>query len=262
MKYIFILDQGHRKDTSGKNANGLYEYEFNQDVAERVNKLLEPYGEVYFTMTTENHPYSEQTSNGRTKNLQYRCDVANNIYKDAIKKYGKDNVKCVLVSIHANAFSNPSASGYEIYVYKKSLESYKIAQSIHNSAKDILEVGTSIKDRGIKEANFYVLKHTSMSSLLIEHEFYTNPEAVKKLKDDNFRQKCAEHIAKGLCNYYGIKYKELQANNKIDSKTNNDTIYKVQVGAYKDKDNAEDMLNKLKEAGFEGFINKIDIEKR
>ena len=41
MKYIFISDQGHRKDTSGKNANGLYEYEFNQDVAERVNKLLD-----------------------------------------------------------------------------------------------------------------------------------------------------------------------------------------------------------------------------
>lgn len=262
MKYIFISDQGHRKDTSGKNANGLYEYEFNQDVAERVNKLLESYGEVYFTMTTENHPYNEQTSSGRTKNLQYRCDVANNIYKDAIKKYGKDNVKCVLVSIHANAFDNPSASGYEIYVYKKSLESYKIAQSIYNSAKDILEVGTSIKDRGIKEANFYVLKHTSMSSLLIEHEFYTNPEAVKKLKDNNFRQKCAEHIAKGLCDYYGIKYKEPQNNNKTDNKINDDTIYKVQVGAYKDKNNAEDILNKLKEAGFEGFINKTDIENK
>ena len=106
------------------------------------------------------------------------------------------------------------------------------------------------------------MKHTSMSSLLIEHEFYTNPEAVKKLKDNSFRQKCAEHIAKGLCNYYGIEYKESQANNKIDNKTNNDTIYKVQVGAYKDKDNAEDILNKLKEAGFEGFINKIDIEKK
>lgn len=265
MKYIFISDQGHRKDTSGKNANGLYEYEFNQDVAERVNKLLESYGEVYFTMTTENHPYNEQTSSGRTKNLQYRCDVANNIYKDAIKKYGKDNVKCVLVSIHANAFDNPSASGYEIYVYKKSLESYKIAQSIHNSAKDILEVGTSIKDRGIKEANFYVLKHTSMSSLLIEHEFYTNPEAVKKLKDDNFRQKCAEHIAKGLCNYYGIEYKEPHNNNKDkENNTKNDTdeLYRVQVGAFSDKKNAEKLLDKLDKIGFKGFIDKAEIEKK
>ena len=260
MKYIFILDQGHRKDTSGKNANGLYEYEFNQDVAERVNKLLKPYGEVYFTMTTESHPYSEQTSEGRTKNLQYRCDVANNIYKDAIQKYGKNNVKCVFVSIHANAFSNPSVSGYEIYVYKKSLESYKIAESIHNSAKDILEVGTSIKDRGIKEANFYVLKHTSMSSLLIEHEFYTNPEAVKKLKDDNFRQKCAEHIAKGLCNYYEIEYKEPQNKNNIKNDT--DELYKVQVGAFSDKENAEKLLEQLDEMGFKGFIDKTRTEQK
>ena len=104
-----------------------------------------------------------------------------------------------------------------------------------------------------------------MSSLLIEHEFYTNPEAVKKLKDDNFRQKCAEHIAKGLCNYYGIEYKESHNNNKDkENNTKNDTdeLYRVQVGAFSDKKNAEKLLDKLDKIGFKGFIYKAEIEKK
>lgn len=38
-----------------------------------------------------------------------------------------------------------------------------------------------------------------------------------------------------------------------------DTIYRVQVGAYKIRENAENMLNKLKDAGFDGFIATVSM---
>lgn len=109
----------------------------------------------------------------------------------------------MFVSIHANASTSSSASGYGIFVFSKEEERYKLAKSVHQVAKDLLGVGTDIKDRGIKEANFYVLINTKMPAMLIEHEFYTNSEAVNKLKSDEFRQKCAEHIAKGVLNHLG-----------------------------------------------------------
>jgi len=164
-------------------------------VSNRLRKLLEPYGRVVSTIETPKHPYSEMTAEGRRKNLQYRCDVANKVQGESI-----------FISIHANAHGDPNASGYEIFVSHRSDKRYEIAKSIMESAKTILKVGTEIKNRGIKEAAFYVLKNTKMPAVLVEHEFYTNLEAVKKLKDDNFRQQCAEHIKEGLLNYLYQKY--------------------------------------------------------
>lgn len=142
------------------------------------------------TMEVPRHPYSELTAEGRNANLQYRCDVANRVKGNSI-----------FVSTHANAHSNPDASGYEIFVSHKSDKRFEIAQSVMSAAEEILGVGKEIKNRGIKEEAFYVLKNTVMPAVLIEHEFYTNLEAVKKLKDDDFRQLCAVHIKEGLLNY-------------------------------------------------------------
>lgn len=207
LKLIFIVDKGHRQDTPGKRANGLLEWEFNDDVGNRLKAKFAPYGEVYFTIDTPNHPYTEMTAEGRTKNLQYRCNIANQIYYEAKNKYG-NGFKIIFISVHANAYSDPAASGYEIFAYKFGTQAHELAKLIHESAKEILGVGIGIKDRKIKEANFYVLVNTKMPAVLVEHEFYTNLEAVKGLKDNTFRDKCAEHILKGALKYMGVEYIE------------------------------------------------------
>ena len=155
-----------------------------------MKKLLEPYGKVILTLDNPKQLYSEFTKEGRKKNLQYRCDVANKV-----------DGQSVFISIHANAHDDENVSGYEIFVTNKSGDRYKLAQCIMKAAEDILSVGHTIKNRGVKEAGFYVLNHTKMPAILIEHEFYTNDEAVIKLKDNEFRQRCADHIFKGLLNY-------------------------------------------------------------
>lgn len=207
MKLITIIDAGHRKDTPGKRANGLEEWEFNEYVAKLVGKEMKKYGEVYFTITTPNHPYSEYTKQGRSKNLNYRTNKANNVYWKAVNRYGKSNLKVVFVSIHANA-ATPSASGYEVFVYRHGTKAHKLARAVYRQAELVLGVGKEIKSRGIKEANFAVLRNTIMPAILIEHEFYTNPKAARKLKDKTFRQKCAIHICRGILDYAGIKQKK------------------------------------------------------
>ncbi len=88
-------------------------------------------------------------------------------------------------------------------MYKHGSEAHEIAKCVLEAGRNILGIGTEIKNRGIKEANFVVLTNTKMPAVLVEHEFYTNKEAAEKLKDNNFRQLCADHIAEGLLNYLG-----------------------------------------------------------
>ena len=59
-----------------------------------------------------------------------------------------------------------------------------------------------------------------------------------------------EAIAKGVCNYYGVSYKAEEP----------EKLYRVQVGAFKDKQNAEKCLQKAKSVGFtDAFITEVNI---
>lgn len=197
---IVILDRGHGSDTPGKRANGLMEWEFNKYIVENLRSKLEKAGvTVYETIKSDTHRYSEMTADGRKNNLILRSDFANSIHN----MYSK-NHNVIFISIHANASQYPSASGYEIFVYKKGYESDKVASHIYNKAEEILGVGTTIKSRGIKEGNFHVLRETLMPAILIEHEFYTNTVAVEKLKSNAWRDRAVDHIYKGICDYYDI----------------------------------------------------------
>lgn len=197
---IVILDRGHGADTPGKRANGLLEWEFNRYIVKNLRYKLEKAGiTVYETITTDTHRYSEMTSEGRKNNLILRSDFANEIYK---KYSAAHNV--IFISIHANASSTPAASGYEIFVYGLGYEAEKIAKSVYSQGEKVLGIGTDIKSRGIKVGNFHVLRETNMPAILIEHEFYTNLEAVEKLKSTEWRDKAVEHIFKGVCDYYGL----------------------------------------------------------
>ena len=62
-----------------------------------------------------------------------------------------------------------------------------------------------------------------------------------------------EAIARGICDYFGVTYKEKE---QPESAAATDKLYRVQVGAFAVRANAEKMLAKLKAAGFEGYIRE------
>jgi len=83
-----------------------------------------------------------------------------------------------------------------------------------------------------------------MALHIIEHGFHTNTAVAKWLMSDANLKKLAEAEAKVLAEHFGVK-KQTSASG---------TIYRVQVGAYSKKANADAMLAKLKKAGFDGYI--------
>ncbi|WP_210365339.1 N-acetylmuramoyl-L-alanine amidase [Bacillus sp. REN3] len=239
-----MLDAGHGRNTPGKRSpDGLREFEFNSAVADYAKELLENYKNttIYFAH-----------SNNEDVPLQARTDKANRLDVD------------IYVAIHANAFGTGGwndAGGIETYVYPtKPAIAYQLAQKIQRN----LVIATGLRNRGVKTADFHVLRETKMDAVLVECGFMTNPDEVKLLSSGTYRQTCAEAIAKALADQYRLKPKsdkeaKTGSGTKQESTGGSSTggsgrLYKVQAGAFKERKNAEAVAEQLRKAGFKAFI--------
>lgn len=168
---LVCLDPGHGGNDSGANYNGVQEKLVNLDIALRAKPIIERMGyRVLMTRTDDS-----------TLSLQERCDIAN-----------RANAT-IFVSIHNNAYLTDS-EGTETFCYYNSEEGRRLATAVHRQVVKRIK----LPDRGVKEAGFYVLKHTDMTSALVEGAFLTNPAEALLLQDPRFRQKIAEGIAAGI----------------------------------------------------------------
>jgi N-acetylmuramoyl-L-alanine amidase len=175
-----MLDAGHGYNTPGKRSpDGFKEYEFTRVVAHYARKQLMTYPNVavYFSH-----------SDGRDVPLKERTGLANRLKVD------------LFVSIHANAYGSNwnDINGIETYIYKtKPIEAFALAQKIQQH----LITATGLRNRGVKTADFHVLRETKMSSVLVECGFYTNREEVKLIRSEAYQKTCAEAIVKGIAEH-------------------------------------------------------------
>lgn len=178
-----MLGAGHHYSTAGKGFGELKEYEFNRTVANYAKDMLNDYENVtvYFAH-----------NDSRDVPLQERTDKANELDVD------------VFVDIHANAYGTTwnNAEGIETYVYhSKPKEAMSLAAYTQNHL--IRETGR--RNRGVKTANFHVLRETGMTAILVECGFMTNKEENYLLRTEDYRKKCATAIVKGLVDQYKLK---------------------------------------------------------
>jgi len=176
-KYMWIIDNGHGEDTLGKRSplfedgTQLLEFEFNRRISEKLMEYLSSAGVRYHNLVPEIE--GDVT-------LSERVSRANDLESD---------IPLILVSIHGNAFGAQwtSPAGIETYHYCKSKKGESIADVFQNR----LTMTTGWKDRGVKTANFYILKHTNMPAILTENGFFTNKQECKKMLSDDWVEKLA-----------------------------------------------------------------------
>ena len=233
---LLILDAGHAKSTKGKNnaKENFYEWEFNNDMQYKIKARCEELGiKVFLT-----NPNPDKVSDIA---LTTRANLGNEYW---IKK---SKPKAIFISIHANAYSDESARGTETYVANNSSTASKNFAKVLNDniVTAMKNLDSNAKDRGVKSENFTVIYKASMPSVLCEYGFYSNLDDLKILK--NNRNELVEATVKAICQYFGIEYKEKVTN---ASKNENDTLWAVCVGAYKDKNKAESIVKELKEKGY------------
>lgn len=99
----------------------------------------------------------------------------------------------ILVSIHANSFTDPQAHGTETY-YFETWESQKLAAAVQQQLVE--ELGLS--DRGVREAAYYVLRHTTVPACLTELAFLSNPREEQLLAEAWFRLRAALALFRGV----------------------------------------------------------------
>ena len=172
-KFHWILDAGHgglnpktgEYQTRGKRSptfptnsiyagKVLYEGVRNRQVLKCLKELLDE----------NNFQYSVVSDDWRDNSLSDRVSRANKIAET------KNN--CIYVSIHHNAYGKGwnNANGLSTYHFPKSDKGLRLASIFNNNVVEEMDW----KNRGIKTSNFYVLKYTSMPSVLTENGFMTN----------------------------------------------------------------------------------------
>ena len=129
----------------------------------------------------------------------------------------------------SNHFNAGGGDGYEALVYSQQrVELGKVFE------KHVLAVGQN--SRGVKlRPGLWVLKHTHMPAVLNEGAFVDNQKDIRDWDEDTELKALGQAYAKAAAEYLGLEKRAL---------------YRVQVGAYREKANAEAALAKVKAAGF------------
>lgn len=213
-----VIDAGHGgHDTGTIGPNGLMEKDLVLDVALKLGKILEDRLGAEVIYTRDDDTFIP---------LETRTAIANKEQAD------------LFISIHANSSDDASARGIETYylnftssptalevaarenaVSEKSIHELqdlvkKIAlkEKIEESREFALDVQKSLygglvakspglHDRGVKKAPFIVLIGANMPSILAEISFVSNPTDERKLKTNEYRQRVADSLFKGISKY-------------------------------------------------------------
>jgi N-acetylmuramoyl-L-alanine amidase len=213
-----VVDAGHGgHDTGTIGPNGLEEKDLVLDVALKLGKLLEDKLGAEVVYTRDDDTFIP---------LETRTAIANKEQAD------------LFISIHANSSDDPTARGVETYylnftsradalevaarenaVSEKSIhelqdlvkkialkekigESREFASDVQRSLYAGLSAKSpNLRNRGVKKAPFVVLIGANMPSILAEISFVSNPDDAKKLKTNDYRQRIADSLYKGVFKY-------------------------------------------------------------
>lgn len=242
-KLKICIDAGHCDIYCGARYGTQYEEVDNLRLALKVQAVLEQWGHTVYMTRTTGDPVDSASSNA---DLNARPTYANSVGAD------------YFISIHRNASADATANGTEVWVYSKADTGTKnVAQCIQNRC-----VAVGGRDRGLKTGyvtdstlDYAVNRMSTMPSCLLELLFVSNA-------DDNsmFESKLDEYavaVATGICEGMGGdigEVEEVEEPTTEPTEPTTDTLYRVQVGAFKVRENADAMLELIKASGFDGFI--------
>ncbi len=196
VKHI-VLDPGHGGKDKGTSGKHLIEKELVLDIAELAKNRLQRKGyEVQLTRKTD-----------KKVRLKKRSKLS--------RRYDAD----LFISIHANNAANEGVSGIETFIlppsntpsthnYDKLRNDYpahdfnRSNACVAYSLQQHLIEATGADDRGVKRANFSVLRHAVSPAALVEVGFLSNPQEEQQLRRKSYRKKLANGIVQGVRRYH------------------------------------------------------------
>lgn len=226
MKKIFIGVGHGGKDSGAIGQDGSTEKALNLSIAQACGAELERHGvKVRLSRTKDEHDPVEQEA---AECNSFAPDLA--------------------VDIHNNAGGGDGAEAFHS----------RVGGTGKTLAENILKEITALgqKSRGAKTrlnssgSDYYAfIRKTKAPAVIVECAFVDSKD-IELIDTEPEREKMGQAIARGILKTLGIAYKAPK------TPVEPSQLYRVQVGAYKDKTNAEKARARLSRAGFDAVIIK------
>lgn len=174
--YTIMLDPSHGgKDPGSIGIDGIKEKDIALDYTQTVANELEKQGATVMSTRTTDQFVS----------LKDRVQISESYATDAF------------ISLHFNAFTSSDPNGISTHYYDVNSD-HKLAQHV----QEALHQHTELKDRGVRQDNYHVLRKNRDTSILVELGFITNPSDVQAIQNDENASAVASAIAEGLHQYF------------------------------------------------------------
>jgi len=214
-----VVDAGHGGRDFGAPGycKGVYEKNITLQIARRLAKRIrkELGCEVILTRNSDRYlTLEERTAIANTKNADLFISIHTNAARNHMA-YGLETYflnlatdeDAILVAARENATSRKNISDLQsilndLMQNAKINESARLASSVQRSTVSYLQGRYSrIKNKGVKQAPFYVLLGAQMPAILIETSFISNPRECRRLSDRKYQDNLCRGIVKGIRAY-------------------------------------------------------------
>lgn len=248
VEYDMGLGPGHGSDTfpgSGKGVfkkgKGYAEHTFNSKLTVRLNELLEANGLRIFMAQK---PFSPDVP------LQERKEL----YKQAGVKF--------VFEPHANANADPNVNGICSFYWNTNSKTKEVAEQIAENVRELGydTHGNGIHASAFNSwTNLYVTRAYPMDSVLTEHGFMTGNKDFDLIfgkKQDKYVEDMAHADAKAILAYFGKSFNSKPSKGETVA---SGTFYRVQVGAFKDVAGIAAYAHEVeKRTGFDSYVTEVD----
>lgn len=188
-KLTILIDAGHGGSDPGKiGVNGAKEKDINLEIAKLLQKYLQQQDvQVIMTRDSDSGLYSEGASNKKAEDMRNRVSMIT------------DNNVSLLVSIHQNSFTEQKYTGAQVFYYTGSEEGQKLAETVQKQ----LIAGADPENHREAKANsdYYLLKKSTVTAIICECGFLSNPGECEKLCTAEYQRKIAWNIYLGVMQY-------------------------------------------------------------